>query len=294
MKKLLFSVLIGLFIFGNSGDVLARGGSFSGGGGRSFSGGSRSFSSPSRSYSSPSRPSTPSAPSRSYSSSSSSSTPSSGSSSSWFGGGTKSSAPQTSVNADAARAMRQQQSQEKFSASASRKPATDYFKSNNPSSSQQRVRDLKRELNYQKMQNRDLRAQQRFGSYYGSPAPVMYHDSFNPWFWMWLMSQNNNTRAETIYHHKDEMDPERYKELLAKDAALEAKIKELEATGIKQDASYVPPELKDDKDLMYSNDVVKAAYDEKHSSGFPWFWTIVGVLFTGGIYFIFIKRWSNL
>lgn len=311
-KRMIYAALVGLFILGNSGELFARGG----GGGRSggFGGGSRSFSSPSRSFSSPSRssssPPTTSSSGGWFSRGSSATqkattpTPSTPSSrSSWWNRGNATSAPaspaaggppKTTVNSGIAREMSNQRSQEKYMAqqqqtSAPRGSTSGYFRSNSSSAGQQRIRDLKRDLNYERMQNRDLRAQQFYGPrYYSAPAPMMYHDSFNPWFWMWLMDRNNNTRAETIYHHRDEMDPERYKELLAKDAALEAKIKELEAQGVKKDPSYVPPDLKDNKDLMYSDAAVKAAYDEEHSSSFPWFWTMVAVVAIGGIIFFFV------
>lgn len=297
MKKLIYAAMIGMFLLGSSGELFARGG----GGGRSGGGGgSRSFSSPSRSFSSPSRSSSSPAARPTA--------PSTEGSAGWFNRGkpaTPSSPavggpPKTTVNQGVAREMSNQRSQEKYVAQqqqetrgaatqASAPRTSDHFRSNSSSTGQQRIRDLKRDLNYERMQNRELRAQQFYGPrYYNSPAPMMYHDSFNPWFWMWLMNQNHSTRAETIYHHRDEMDPERYKELLAKDAALEAKVKELEAQGVKKDPSYVPPELKDNKDLMYSDAAVKAAYDEDHSSSFPWFWTIVVVVVVGGIIFFFV------
>lgn len=297
VKKLFFTALIALLVFGASDQLFARGGSF-GGGGRSFGGGGRSFSSPSRSYSSPSR--SPS-PSRSFS------TPSShpSSSSSWFGG-SKKSAPPTTVNKDAARAMQQQSSKEKFTAHQQSKnvsttpsvssPSTSTLKYFRSGSSDQRVRALKRDLNYERMQNRDLRSQQMYGRYYSQPMPMMgmYHDPFNMFFWLWLMEQNDDVRAQTVYNHRDEMDPKRYEELMGKNKELETRVKELEAKGAPKDPNYVPPGMEDNKDLMYSDEVVKAAHEEENSSGFPWFWTIAGVMVLGGAYLVFFKKWEHL
>lgn len=100
------------------------------------------------------------------------------------------------------------------------------------------------------------------------------------------------------YHHRQEMDQARYQALLAKDAQLEARIKQLEGT--KRDTSYTPKGM--DSDLMYSDEYVEAVYNPEqpeHHRHESWMANIIlkAIVFTvvlGGIMFfiwlIFIRR----
>lgn len=207
------------------------------------------------------------------------------------------SAPKTDHDSAAARAMKEQQSRQKFEESK-RRDAGKVFEtggSNAPRSGpvvgstrtgtswdskaagDRTVQNLRRELNYSRMENRRLRQDQFYGNYYGR-SPVFantYHDPFgNMFFWLWLMDRPQQHRDEWIYHHRSEMDPGRYEELRQHDRDLDRRLAELEGKGIKRDASYTPPELKDNKDLVYGDDVVERAHKEANSSSFPWFWVV--------------------
>jgi hypothetical protein len=92
------------------------------------------------------------------------------------------------------------------------------------------------------------------------------------------MDRSSDERAMWAYHHRNDMDKERYNELLKKDADLEKKVKELEVKGIKKDANYKPEGI--DNDLMYSSE------EPKKDEGWPW-GTIFSILFgIGGFSFL--------
>lgn len=276
-------------------DALAKGGGFSGGGrsfgGSGFGSGSRSFSAPSapRSYSAPSAPrsySTPSAP-RSYSTPSIPSTPRSFSTPgvSPPPRSSPTPAPKTQYDSGAGRAARKDLSQQKFDATQPKPSPTP------PDYRNARVRDLRRDLSYERMQNRELRQQQTFGGYASRPVPCCYSDPFgNMFFWLWLMDRPRQERDTWVYNRRDEMDPARYEELRRKDTDLDRRLKEMESQGVKKDPSYVPPGV--DRDLMYSDDHAKQAYKEAHTSRFPWGWVFGIVIILGLVYLVFFVRFK--
>ena len=106
-------------------------------------------------------------------------------------------------------------------------------------------------------ETRQQRMQQQFGqTYYPStPGMMVYHDSFNPWFWMWLMNQNNDSQAEWAYNHREEMDQQRYQDMLTKNSELAAKVMALETAGKEKNPNYVPSGV--DQDLIYSDTAVQ-------------------------------------
>ncbi len=226
-----------------------------------------------RSYSAPKPPSyTP--PSRTYSSPKSPATPSVGSSP----------RPNFKSNYDSG-ASGAQQRQESQRA---------YQKANPPKydAKDQRIRDLGSQLSQERMANREYRKQSVYGSYYGRPMPAdVYHDNFNVFFWLWLMDRPQYDRDRWVYNHRDEMDQARLEELRKKDADLDRRLSEMEKNGTTKDPNYVPSGV--DKDLMYSDDSVKTAYKETHSS-FPWFTVIMVIVLVGGsVYYLgFVKRWK--
>lgn len=286
-------------------DALAKGGGgFSSGSGRSFSSPSRSSSTPSRSFSpSPSRSySTPSpSPSKTYQSPSPSTSPGrtyttppapSRTPSRQYDAPSATQSPKSTYDSGASRALKQQESRKTFERSnppsttaTSAAPKSDYER--------QRTRDLKRELNHEKIQNRRLRQEQRYSSYYGRPTPCCYNDGFNVFFWLWLLDRPNH-QAEWAYHHRDQIDPNRLEELRRKDADLDRRMAELETRGVKRDSSWTPSEFQGDKDLMYSDEKVQKLYEEKQTSGFPWFWVLVGLATLGLLYLVIFKiRWMR-
>lgn len=270
------------------------GSSSSGGSSRSYGGGSSSYGS-SRSYSSGSSSSSSSS-SRSYSGGSSSSgssrsysTPSvpSAPSPSYSYGSSSSSKPKTNYDSAARQAQQKQESKKSFDAAkAERVPQQTTTSSRGYQD--QRVRDLKRDLSYAKMENRNLRQQQTFGGYYGRATPYHYNDGFNIWFWLWLMDRPHHERDTWVYNHRDQMDPARYEELKRNDKDLENRLKALEENGATKDPTYAPSGI--DKDLMYSDEKVAEVYKEANTSKFPWGWLGLGLLAIGLIYLMFFAR----
>lgn len=72
---------------------------------------------------------------------------------------------------------------------------------------------------------------------------------------MWLTQQNSNQQAEWMYHHKDQMDEQRYRDMLEKNAELKDRVAELEKKGGQRDTSYTPRGV--DEDLMYDDAAVQ-------------------------------------
>jgi hypothetical protein len=122
----------------------------------------------------------------------------------------------------------------------------------------QRIDELRKQLDQERWSNRDLRERQYYRDYYNRPL-VVYHDPYSSPFWWWLLDQNLDTRAWWVYHHQQVMDAARYQALLARDAQLEAQLRQLEAQGVVRDPTYTPPGLP--PDLMYTDAYVGAAYN---------------------------------
>ncbi len=181
-----------------------------------------------------------------------------------------------------AHSQKMEESKKQFQTSQP-KPKTDSYQ-HKPS-----YNDLKQGLNYQKMENRSLRQQQTLGGYYNHPAPtIVYRDNFNIFFWLWLLDRPTRERDTWAYNHRDQMDPARYEELKRNDKDLERRLQELERQGVKKDSLYVPAGI--DRDLMYSDEHVKKAYEEKTASGFPWLWVFVGLALAGCVYLVFYAK----
>ncbi len=162
-----------------------------------------------------------------------------------------------------------------------------------------------RKMDHDKWINRETRVNKTYHVYQSRPsmfpATAIYHDSFNPWFFMWLMDRSRDDRALWMYHHKSDMDPERYKYLTSKDSQLESRIRQLEIEKLQKDPSYAPKDL--DPDLQYDDDFVDAAVNphktvphEEVSSGGggSWVWlgwlcsiVVIGLIIWGIAYFVF-------
>jgi hypothetical protein len=163
-----------------------------------------------------------------------------------------------------------------------------------------KIESLRTKLDHEKWTNRELR-QNFYTSYYARPSifpiGIHYSDPYNPWFFMWLMDRSIDDRARWMYNHRDSMDQTRYKELLVKDAALEAKIRKLEADKVAKDPTYAPSGM--DSDLMYTDDYVDAVYNphkmvdgDSGSSAVGIFLGIVFVIMviSGLVYLVFFHR----
>jgi len=163
------------------------------------------------------------------------------------------------------------------------------------------VQVLREQLDHERWLNREVRSRTFYSPYWSRPV-VVYHDPYNSWFWWWLLDRSLEDRAHWAYHHRRDMDEQRYRDLLARDAQLEARVRQLEAEGRPVDPSYVPPGV--ERDLIYTDDYVNAVYnpqpvaepqasqDRELRHHFPW----VGVLLLAGgvafgVWFVFFKRW---
>lgn len=292
MKKVLLHVILALLLLSPS-PAFSRG--YSSGGGRSYSSGSRGFSSSSFSRSSSSSFSRPS-PVRSSPSYSSGSRTSS-----------YSSKPTTTFQSSIAKEQHRSEARTQYQKATAPKPAYTTskgasvpIKPGSPSVSQIR------EMPEDKYASRKTREQKVFHHYYNTSPSVVHHynDSYNTFFWLWLMDRSVNDRAAWAYNHApgtpNGMDEVRYKELLARDKVLEARVKELEKEKKVRDPTYVPPGL-DDPDLQYTDEYVNAVYNPQ-PKGMSWSgffhglwvfvkWCFYLTLIGGVIYLVFFKRW---
>jgi hypothetical protein len=163
----------------------------------------------------------------------------------------------------AASAQQREASRTAFTKGAAPKPTyTDSSGTSRPIDPKDRqIEDLRRDLDQTRWENRELRKRRTYEPYINQPRPpvVVYRDPYSDLFWFWLLSQSLDQRASWAYHRRDTMDLTRYREMLARDAQLEARIKQLEQEGKPRDPAYQPPGV--DRDLMYSDQYVDAAYN---------------------------------
>lgn len=170
-----------------------------------------------------------------------------------------------------------------------------------------RVEHLRRELDHERWVNRRSRVDRYYAGYPSAGWTVVhYRDPYSDWFWWWMLSQSLDTRASWAYHHRQSMDEARYRDMLRRDASLEARIRQLEAERVARDPKYAPGGL--DYDLMYDDSYVDAVYNpisapaletrpapatytsSGGSSLFVWLIAICFVVFL--IWLVFFKRWS--
>jgi hypothetical protein len=130
------------------------------------------------------------------------------------------------------------------------------------------------------------------------PPVVVYHDPYSNVFWLWLLAQSLDQQARWAYHHHDTMDDARYRDLLARNDQLPAKISQVERDDGPRDPTYVPPGVP--TDLMFSESYVDAAYNPQPIPPSPsQVWGALGkvLLVVAGIVFlfwlVFIKRWGG-
>src|ERR1051326_2331986 len=109
------------------------------------------------------------------------------------------------------------------------------------------------------LETRPAREDSIFHPYRSQPVTI-YHDSFSPFFWLWLLDRRQHDRDLWLYNHRDEMDQQRYRDLVNKDADLERRLHDLEQQGVAHDPAYTPPGV--DQDLMYDDHRVQEAYEE--------------------------------
>jgi hypothetical protein len=166
----------------------------------------------------------------------------------------------------AAEAQRREESRAAFTKGQAPKPTyTDSKGTPRPiDPNDRRVEELRRQLDHEQWVNRQLRERQFYGDYYRRPV-VVYHDPYSSFFWWWLLDQSLETRALWVYNHQRVMDEARYRDLLARDAQLEARLRQLEAQGVARDPAAAPPGMQ--PDLMYSDSYVDSVYNPQPAPG---------------------------
>lgn len=285
--------LLALFLCG--GEVLAQKGGY-----RSYSGGSSSVS---RSYSAGSSPkpsASSSTPGRSYSSTSSNT---SSLSKGVAGSAPVKSAPPPSFDSLGAAQAKKAESRTAYTASSTPKVSytTPKGTSVDLSKKQEDVKRVREKVTQEKWVTRESRVNTTFAPYVVQPAPPAFGDHFGPFFWLWLLDQSSDRRAEWAYHHRDEMDPARLDALRVKDSELDNRLRRLEQSGKKPDHGYTPEGL--DEDLQYDGGFVDAAVnpqpkaspvDESESwwvVGLVCFSVLLVVVIAGlSVYFVFFYR----
>lgn len=335
MRKWLVGSLIALALLAFSSDAQAqKGRSFSSGSGRSFSSGSSSSSfgrsssfSSKPSFSSSSKPSV-AAPSpkvstpagRSFSTGTPSARPSAPAQPKFSTGPPKTgppvgnSAKPSSSGWNPGLSGSAQKSQSKTNFQAATRPAETPKPTFKTSTGQEKslkadapqVQTVRRYVTHERYVTYDHRSSVFYGpTIYAHPQP--YNDWFSPFLMGYLFSSavNANERAMWVYSHRHDMDEARYRAMVAKDAELEARLRELERQKVARDPNYVVPAMKDNPDVQYNKDFVTAAYNPQSvppppSSGgsgvgtfFFWFFVIVlaGAVLALLIYLFFIKEW---
>jgi len=147
-----------------------------------------------------------------------------------------------------------------------------------------------------------------YGPYGYAGRPMIYYsDPFGPFFYLWLFDRcTAEERARWAYNHRSEMDDARWRDMVKRDADLEARVRALEAEKRARDPNYVPAAMKDNPDLMYNPDFVNAAYNPSPavyhppppssgpSAGTVLFWllmvVLVGAVVVFVIWFIFVRE----
>jgi hypothetical protein len=144
-------------------------------------------------------------------------------------------------------------------------------------------------ISQETIETRPSRLREVFNRYTTQPVTT-YHDSFNPFFWLWLMDRGQHERDLWVYNHRDEMDQDRYRDLVRKDADLERRLNDLEKQGVAHDPSYTPSGV--DQDLMYDDNHVQRAYAENQSR-VPWGLFVIGLVGIALVYLIFFVPMFN-
>lgn len=123
------------------------------------------------------------------------------------------------------------------------------------------VERLRRDLDRERWVSRDQRREVWVNRYTVTRPPVVvtYRDPYSDWFWWWLLTRDLDTRSRWAYHHQATIDQARYRDMLARDAQLEARVRELERQKVARDPAFVPADV--DADLMYRDEYVDAAFN---------------------------------
>jgi len=171
---------------------------------------------------------------------------------------------------------------------------------------QAQVDTVRKTVTHERYITYETRYNDFYGPYMGRPV-VYYSDPFGPFFYLWLFERcSAEERARWAYNHRDQLDDARYRDMVKRDADLEARVRALEAEKKARDPNYVPSGLSDNPDLMYNKDFVNAAYNPSPavyhppppstgpSAGTVLFWlliiVLVGALVVFVIWFVFVRE----
>jgi hypothetical protein len=128
------------------------------------------------------------------------------------------------------------------------------------------VQTVKRYVTHERYVTYETRSTTFYGpSIYAHP--YYYDDFFSPFMMGYLFSSavNANERAYWVYCHRQDMDNARYRDMVSKDAELEARLRELERKEklgeVTRNQNYVVPGMKSEPDLQYSHDFVESVYN---------------------------------
>lgn len=319
MKNILSLILAAtIFAFGSSEAWAGKG--YSSGGGRSYSSGGSSFRSSGSSFSSGRSSSfsssKPSTSSRGYTSGNKGYT---SSGKSYTSGTVNKSAPSTgppnrkptdNFQSLAAKDQRKAESREAYQRATAPKQSYTTPKGNsvNIKSDDKRVTQV-RSITHENWVHRETRVSTFYSTYYLHPpvAVVHYNDPYSTFFWLWMLDRSIDDRARWAYNHRYDMDDARYRDMIAKDKQLEARIRQLEAEKKARDPNYVPTGMTE-PDLQYTDEFVNASvnptpkpYNGPTLAGFfygvwvliKWCFYIMLILglIAGLLWVIFVKEW---
>ncbi len=149
--------------------------------------------------------------------------------------------------------------------------------------------------NPQTYATRRIRIEHVYAPYYSRPT-VVYRDHYNSLFWWWMLDRSLDDRASWAYHHRYNMDTTRFQNLLANDAELASRVRQLEEQQVATNPHYVPPGI--DPDLMYTDQHFNHVYSNRPTTtGRFAFWLLliptgIGTAWLLG-WLIFFKRWQT-
>jgi hypothetical protein len=78
---------------------------------------------------------------------------------------------------------------------------------------------------------------------YNTRPVVYYRDRYDPLFWWWLMDQSRPVRAQWVYHHYSDADPQRITALQQADPALDTEVEALKSQQIPVNSEFAPDGL---------------------------------------------------
>ena len=106
---------------------------------------------------------------------------------------------------------------------------------------------------------RERRIYSTYSPYYSRPIVVYNSSPYNSYFWWWMLVRRLEELDMWAYCHRFDMYSARYQALLAHDANLEARIRQLETQKAAVNPSYTPTGI--DPDLQYTDNFVDSVYN---------------------------------